>query len=141
MKKIIAVCVLLVCLAIVLILLMDKDNKISLKKMSLELKPGVNIEFVECPAGSFIMGYSEEDNHPHKKHKVTITRPFWMATTKLTIEQLLDSGHITEYEKGLYRTKKYINPEQGIVLEPKIPVTTKATKEIAQAFDEIARDL
>ena len=60
---------------------------------------------------------------------------------KLTLEQLLASGHITEYENGLYRTKKYINPEQCIVLEPKIPATIKVTKEIAQAFDEIVTDI
>lgn len=60
---------------------------------------------------------------------------------KLTVEALLDSGHITEYEKGLYRTKKYINPEFGFILEPKMPTSKKATKELAQAFDEITKDL
>jgi len=60
---------------------------------------------------------------------------------KQTIDTLLDSGHIVEYNNGLYRTKKYINPEQGLILEPDIPATTKVTKEIAQAFDEIVKDL
>ncbi len=60
---------------------------------------------------------------------------------KLTVEALLDSGHIIEYEQGLYRTKKYISPEQSLILEPKIPTSKKATKEIAKAFDDIAKDL
>ena len=60
---------------------------------------------------------------------------------KLTVEALLDSGHIIEYEQGFYRTKKYISPEQSLILEPKIPTSKKATKEIAQAFDDIAKDL
>ncbi len=89
--------------------------------------------------------YTVQDVVNHCVSKVEDIEMVDFSTIKklaqLTIEQLLDSGHIIEYEKGLYRTKKYINPEQGIILEPKIPANTKATKEIAQAFDEIARDL
>jgi len=61
--------------------------------------------------------------------------------TKLTLDALIGSGHIFEYEDGLYKTKKYITPEQGLILEPNIPETTKVTKEIVQAFDEIVKDL
>jgi formylglycine-generating enzyme required for sulfatase activity len=66
---------------------MTKKASSGIKKHIIELKPGINIEFAECPAGTFTMGWDDNPHSPGRKHKVTITRPFWMATTKLTVEQ------------------------------------------------------
>ena len=53
---------------------------------TLRLDGGVNIEFMGCPAGSFMMG-DPKDNSPrsaYRYHKVYITRPFWLSKFKVT---------------------------------------------------------
>ena len=56
------------------------------KTMKLKIKTGVEIEFVECPNGSFMMGKSGDNraNSCTRSHKVTITRPFWISKTQIT---------------------------------------------------------
>ena len=55
---------------------------------TLKLGNGVDIEFVGCPAGSFMMGIcAEKLNRPEsafRYHKVNITRPFWLSKYKVT---------------------------------------------------------
>ncbi len=50
----------------------------------------LGMEFVLIPAGSFIMG--SPPNEPHRtrdeaQHKVTISKPFYMQTTEVTVKQ------------------------------------------------------
>ena len=58
----------------------------SLKPMSFDLGDGVKMEMVGCPAGTFTMGY-EGGGPMFAPHKVTITRPFWIAKLEVTREQ------------------------------------------------------
>ncbi len=53
----------------------------------IKLNNTVSMEFVECPAGTFTMGFEKDEHSPLREHKVTITRPFWIAKTKLTLGQ------------------------------------------------------
>lgn len=52
----------------------------------------VKMEFIECPAGSFTMGKSqhrcESPDSLFYKHKVNITRPFWMSKYLFTAGDL-----------------------------------------------------
>ena len=54
------------------------------KEISVKLATGVTLDFVPCPAGSFEMGCSGFDQSPEFKHKVTITRPFWIGKYQVT---------------------------------------------------------
>lgn len=87
-------------------------------RMSVGLKPAehftnsLGMEFVKIPAGSFMMGYRDHpdvmakktnDIFPHStfldgnpRHRVEITKPFFMQTTEVTNEQwrLIMKGHI-----------------------------------------------
>jgi len=49
----------------------------------------VNIKFVRIEAGSFLMGQKDDGSDWDERpvHKVTITRPFWMASTEVTNAQ------------------------------------------------------
>ena len=49
----------------------------------------VGMVFVRIPAGTFVMGSSSGDAGTHEKptHRVTISRPFAMATTEVTQAQ------------------------------------------------------
>ncbi|MFO7900267.1 MAG: SUMF1/EgtB/PvdO family nonheme iron enzyme [Planctomycetota bacterium] len=57
------------------------------KTFSLELGPGVRMQFVRVPAGSFLMGADEGDADEKPAHKVTITRPFHIGRYEVTQEQ------------------------------------------------------
>lgn len=50
----------------------------------LALGGGVEMDFCACPAGSFMMSNLDKT----ACHKVTITRPFWIAATPVTARQL-----------------------------------------------------
>ncbi len=54
------------------------------KEISVKLATGVTLDFVPCPAGSFEMGCADFDQSPEFKHKVTITRPFWIGKYQVT---------------------------------------------------------
>ena len=51
---------------------------------SLSLGNGVEMEFCACPAGTFMMSNLDKATC----HKVTITRPFWIAANPVTARQL-----------------------------------------------------
>lgn len=48
----------------------------------------LGIDFVQVPAGSFLMGSPDDDREgramERPQHEVTISRPFWVATTEVT---------------------------------------------------------
>jgi len=51
-----------------------------------ELAPGITVEFVRIPAGTYIMGNDKVMSA--ERRKVTIKKPFWMATTELSNAQV-----------------------------------------------------
>ena len=59
------------------------------KTLKLRIKTGVEIEFIECPKGSFMMGKSGDNRVSSctRSHKVTFTRPFWISKTQITRAQ------------------------------------------------------
>ena len=83
-----------------------------LKPIVLPLKGKTVIEFVGVPAGEFMMGTDMDkltrfkDAPPSlmKKHKVTITRPFWLSKYKVTKEvwSMYDKRiTLMDYEKAM----------------------------------------
>ena len=54
------------------------------KEISVKLATGVTLDFVPCPAGTFEMGNSNVELSPQFRHKVTITRPFWIGKYQVT---------------------------------------------------------
>jgi formylglycine-generating enzyme required for sulfatase activity len=69
--------------------------------ITIRLANNVDIEFVWCTPGNFMMGANANDefadNHERPQHQVTLTQGFWMASTPLTSEQwvaFLDANRI-----------------------------------------------
>jgi len=81
------------------------------ESLSLNLGHGVSMKFMLIPAGDFTMG-SPETESMHERdetpHEVTLTRPFYMATTHVTVAQwrefVEDSGYRTDAEDHWERT-------------------------------------
>lgn len=57
------------------------------KRKSIEIAPGVKINFVEIPSGTFVMGNNNRGKLNAPASKVKIEKSFWMAETELTNEQ------------------------------------------------------
>jgi len=61
-------------------------TKKGLENFAIDIGSGEKIEFVACPAGTFTMGYEDEQG-PYQRHKVTISRPFWISKYLITMDQ------------------------------------------------------
>ena len=70
--------------------LLLKDKMLG-KPVSLDIGNGTLMEFVVIPSGTFLMGShkNEEgrDQNEGIQRDITLTKPFWMATTEVTQEQ------------------------------------------------------
>jgi hypothetical protein len=61
--------------------------KADLPRQTIDLGDGVTFEMVRIPAGEFDMGSPEEEigrAFSERRHRVRITKPFWLATTEMT---------------------------------------------------------
>jgi len=54
---------------------------------NINLGDGVKMEFVKISAGSFQMGSFNGESREKPVHRVTLTKPFWMAKTEVTQAQ------------------------------------------------------
>lgn len=77
------------------------------REMILDLGDKVTLKLVEVPPGKFIMGspVTEKDRQRDEdQHEVTISKPFYMGTTHVTVDQFAafakESGYKTDAEKG-----------------------------------------
>lgn len=104
---------------------------------SVELAPGVNLEFVRIPAGQFVMGSLDGCMDEYPRAVVAIDKPFWMSKTEVTNAQyeVYDPEHDTRYieEHG----KDHIVPGY-IANHPNQPVARVSWNE-AQRFVEWLR--
>ncbi len=66
---------------------------------SVEIAPGVKVDFVRIPAGTFVMGNNSRGKLNAPASKVKISKAFWMATTELTNEQykVISPDHNSRY--------------------------------------------
>jgi formylglycine-generating enzyme required for sulfatase activity len=55
--------------------------------LSIDLGDGVKMEFVLIPPGTFMMGEEKGADNETPAHRVTITRPFYLAKYEVTREQ------------------------------------------------------
>jgi formylglycine-generating enzyme required for sulfatase activity len=81
----------------------DKVLKIVLDKQGREITNSLGMNFVLINPGSFTMG-SPDEEHDEVNHKVTLTKPFYLQATEVTVGQfrrfVTATGHKTEAEKG-----------------------------------------
>jgi formylglycine-generating enzyme required for sulfatase activity len=76
------------------------------KELTLDLGNGASMKLVLIPAGKFLMGSPVTEigrNTDETQHEVTITKPFYMGVTHVTVDQfaafVADSGYKTDAEK------------------------------------------
>lgn len=76
------------------------------KELSLDLGGKMVLKLVQIPAGKFLMGSAEtekERDSGETQHEVTISKPFYIGKTHVTVEQFAvfaeDSGYKTDAEK------------------------------------------
>ncbi len=76
------------------------------KELTLDLGDKVTLKLVEIPAGKFTMGSPETErgrDDDETQHEVTISKPFYMGITHVTVDQFAafvkDGGYKTDAEK------------------------------------------
>ncbi|MEI7837807.1 MAG: formylglycine-generating enzyme family protein [Planctomycetota bacterium] len=81
------------------------------KELTLDLAKGVTMKLVLIPAGKFMMGSPGGEkgrDTDETQHEVTISKPFYMGITNVTVDQFAafvkDSGYKTEAEKDGWST-------------------------------------
>jgi len=85
---------------------------------TLKLADGVEMTFCACPPGSFTL-LRKLGWVPHGiRHKVNITRPFWMAKTVLTLKQYA-TFHADENVEAAARRLESKFPNDQVVVLPK----------------------
>ncbi|MDA1049467.1 MAG: SUMF1/EgtB/PvdO family nonheme iron enzyme [Planctomycetota bacterium] len=57
------------------------------KELAIELSDGAKMQFVLIPAGSFAMGSADGDRDERPRHRVVISKPFYMARHEVTQSQ------------------------------------------------------
>ena len=76
------------------------------KVLTLDLGDKLTLKLVQIPAGKFLMGSPETEkdrDQEETQHEVTISKPFYMGITHVTVDQFAafvkDSGYKTDAEK------------------------------------------
>jgi formylglycine-generating enzyme required for sulfatase activity len=76
------------------------------KELALDLGNGASLKLVLIPAGKFLMGSPETEKDRGKNeipHEVTISKPFYLGVTHVTVDQFTafvkDTGYQTDAEK------------------------------------------
>ena len=107
-------------------------------KKSVEIAPGVIINFVRIPAGTFVMGNNARGKNNAPATKVTIDKPFWMAETELTNAQYnaLFPQHDSRYIAQFW--KDHVGPgyEANRPNQPVIRLSWNEAMQYAKALKE-----
>ena len=100
--------------------------------MALDLGDGVTMPLVRIPAGAFLMGSTNETPMEMPMSAVTVPRPFWMATTEVTLAQYRQFE--ASYLNGVYDMHHKDQVKRGYYMnDMRFPVI-RVTWEKANAF-------
>lgn len=92
------------------------EESVKLEKKVLDLGCKRKLELIPCPAGSFVMGESENPKEGEvRKHKVKITRPFWLSTVVVTKEQwerIMNNGLYDKLDADIPKTNTSIRSKK-----------------------------
>lgn len=91
-------------------------------KMSIELAPGVKMNFVRVPAGSFVMGSNRGHSDYSPAHKQVVKKGFWMGEIEVSNEQFrtIFPEHDSRFIRQLWKDHVHQgypanNPEQPAI--------------------------
>ena len=91
-------------------------------KMSIELAPGVKMNFVRVPAGSFVMGSNRGHSDYSPAHKQVVKKGFWMGEIEVSNEQFrtISPEHDSRFIRQLWKDHVHQgypanNPEQPAI--------------------------
>ena len=92
------------------------------RQMSIELAPGIRMNFVRIPAGSFVMGSNRNYSDYSPANKQTVKKGFWMAEMEVSNEQFrtIFPDHDSRFDRQLWKDHVHQgypanNPEQPAI--------------------------
>lgn len=92
-----------------------------LEQVSYDLGNNVSMKFRKIPAGKFVMGSNEETPAESPAHAMTISSPYWMGETEVSLEQYRQFD--PEYKNGYYdmHWKDQVRPGYDMDENPQYP--------------------
>ena len=107
-------------------------------RRTIEIAPGVKMEFVRIPAGEFIMGDNSSRRGAAPEAKVKIERPFWISATEVTNQQfnVFDPKHDSRYTAQFW--KDHVGPGYAAnrPAQPVSRITWNQATEFCKAIGE-----
>lgn len=112
----------------------------SAKELTLNLDEKVTLKLVLIPAGKFMMGSAKTEKDrglDETQHEVTISQPFYMGVTHVTVDQFAvfanASGYKTDAEKLGY--SEDVETKNGVPTIKRVPAHTWRSPDIVQNGD------
>ena len=109
-------------------------------RRTIEIAPGVKMEFVRIPAGEFVMGDNSSRRGAAPEAKVKIERPFWISATEVTNQQfnVFDPKHDSRYTAQFW--KDHVGPGYAAnrPAQPVSRITWNQATEFCKAIGERA---
>ena len=92
------------------------------KRRTIEIAPGIKMEFVRIPAGEFVMGNNESGRGAAPAARVRIEHPFWMSISEVTNQQynVFNPSHDSRFTAQFW--KDHVGPGYA-ANRPSQPVT------------------
>ncbi|MBO5860380.1 MAG: SUMF1/EgtB/PvdO family nonheme iron enzyme, partial [Alistipes sp.] len=107
-------------------------------RRTIEIAPGVKMEFVRIPAGEFVMGDNTSRRGAAPEAKVKIERPFWISATEVTNQQfnVFDPKHDSRYTAQFW--KDHVGPGYAAnrPAQPVSRITWNQATEFCKAIGE-----
>ncbi len=108
------------------------------KRRTVELAPGVEINFVWIPDGEFVMGSNDGLSDHQPAHKAKVKSGFWMAETEITNEQyaVLIPEHDSRYVDQMWKDHHTNGIPANLPTQPVIRVSYNDVMEFCAKFQE-----
>ncbi len=108
------------------------------EKKVIEIAPGVNITFVQIPAGEFVMGSYSGESDAYPISKVKVGKSFWMAEVEITNEQyaVLKPEHDSRYVDQLWKDHVLAGYRANLPEQPVIRVSYQDAMDYCHKLSE-----
>ena len=107
-------------------------------KMSIELAPGIKMNFVRIPAGSFVMGSNRGHSDYSPANKQVVKKAFWMGEIEVSNEQFrtIFPEHNSRFDRQLWKDHVHQGYPANQPEQPAIRVSWEEAMAFCQKLSE-----
>lgn len=107
-------------------------------RMSIELAPGIKMNFVRIPAGSFVMGSNRGHSDYSPAHKQVVKKSFWMGEIEVSNEQFrtIFPEHDSRFDRQLWKDHVHQGYPANKPEQPAIRVSWEEAMDFCKKLSE-----